>query len=255
MKDKDVDNFEKGGEILSEVMNAALSYAQAGMTLASLDKFIDTEICRRGGEPSFKKVPNYYWASCININEGVVHGIPGERILSRGDLISIDIGVYYKGLHTDMAYSFIAGNELSQVWQDPFLEAGRRGLERAIDAAVVGNRVGDISKAIEETVEGKGYHCVDSLTGHGVGANLHEDPYIPCVARIPIRKTPVLKQNQALAIEVIYTLDKSYLITESDGWTIVNKSGKIAALFEKTIVVNDSEAKVITPFFWEENAR
>ncbi len=250
MKDnqKKILKMRKGGAILTKVMARAINFVQPGMTLFKIDQFIEEEIKSKGAQPSFKMVPGYKWASCINLNAGVVHGVPDQKKIKKGDLVSLDIGVFYQGYHTDAAYTWeIKTNNFSR-----FLAAGKQALKAAIKKAKAGNRVADISSAIQEEIEGKkiGY-CSRELTGHGVGTNLHRLPIIPCFLSQERKKTPILKENETLAIEIIYSQKKSKIKVEPDGWTIVNINGKISALFEKTVLVTTNGGFELTPFLWE----
>jgi len=246
--------MRQGGRLLAEVMSEALKAAQPGVSLKEINQLVEELIRKKGGKASFKKVAGYHWASCINLNAGVVHGIPQDRKIKEGDLVSLDIGFYYQGYHTDMAYSFRAG-ESSFPSRDPFLQAGRRALKKAIKAVKSGGRIGNISQAIQKEIEKAGFRCVETLTGHGIGHRLHEDPFIPCLLLRRISQTPQIKPGMALAIEVIYVAGSPQLKEGPDGWTISTQDGKIAALFEKTIFVKPSNIEVLTPYSWEKNAR
>jgi methionyl aminopeptidase len=242
-----------GGQILSEIMFAAINFVSPNQSLQEINRFIEKAISAKKVSPSFKTVRDYCWASCLNLNEGVVHGIPHPDIkVKAGDYLSIDIGVFHQGYHTDMAYTLkVAGSGST----DKFLSTGKEALNKAIGVVRAGARVGSISQQIQQTIQRAGYTCVESLTGHGVGETLHQEPFIPSVLNSPLEETPLIATGQALAIEVIYTQGKDDLVTDVDGWTIRTRDGKISALFEKTVFVDDYQAEVLTPFFWEENVQ
>jgi len=240
-------NFVECGKRLSEIFAKTLTEIKAGKKLIEIESFADKLIEQSGGKASFKMVPKYHWATCINLNEGVVHGIPNETVIKEGDVVSLDIGLFYKGWHTDMAYTI----QIKNSEESKFLQIGKLALERAIEKARVGNRVGHISRVIEETIENAGYHCVRDLTGHGVGKRLHQEPWIPCFEAMPLNKTLVLTEGMGLAIEVIYTKGHPDIARKNDGWTIVSADGKMSALFEKTVIVSKDRGKVITPFLWD----
>jgi len=245
------------GQKLSQVFHQCLKAIKPGCRLAEIDHLADQLIQQVGAKPSFKTVTGYQWATCINVNEGVVHGIPHPTIIVKaGDLVSLDIGLIYRGWNVDMAYTIKVQNqkdkEEEKQQEEKFLEAGKKALEEAIKMVRPGNRVGHISAAIEQIIEGNGYHCVRSLTGHGIGRQLHQEPWVPCLLVEPIEQTPELKEGMGLAIEVIYTMGKPELKKLADGWTIATQDGKISALFEKTVLVTRKGGKVITPFIWEE---
>jgi methionyl aminopeptidase len=240
--------MEKGGMILAQVMQKTKDLVSPGISLLEIDKFADDLISKNKAKPSFKMVKGYDWATCINLNEGIVHGLPDKTRVQRGDLISIDMGVFFEGYHTDMSFSW----EIDTNNYESFLTAGRVALDEAIKNAVNGNRVGDISQAIQKNIEGKGVgSCARNLTGHGVGKKLHEEPFLPCFLALDIKDTPLLRSNQALAIEVIYMQGSSRTVTDTNGWTISTADGKISSLFEKTVLVGESEAKDLTPYLWE----
>ncbi|MBU2592070.1 MAG: type I methionyl aminopeptidase [Patescibacteria group bacterium] len=250
-----VEDFKTCGRKLSSVFEKTLPIIKPGISLISIEKEICRLIEKSKGEAAFKTVPNYFWASCINLNEGVVHGIPDKTVVKPGDLVSLDVGLKYKDWYTDMAYTLQVRSSKSKIqnWKwGKFLKAGEEALQKAIVAARLGNRVGDISRAIQKTIEDSGYQPVRELTGHGIGRELHQFPWIPCFLDSPIGKTPILKEGMSLAIEVIYTEGSPWLKKTTDGWTIRTADGKMSALFEKTILVAKDGAKVITPYSWGE---
>jgi len=244
--------MQEGGRKLSTTLRQLVKMAEPGVRLADIEKKAQGLIKKTGGEPSFARVAGYKWTTCINVNDGVVHGIPDETEIKEGDIVSIDIGLYYKGFNTDMCRTRIAQPPATS-HQLPanirkFLETGKKALEEAIKQARVGNRVGHISKAIQERIEGSGYSSVRNLTGHGVGKKLHEPPQIPCFLDREIEDTPLLKEGMILAIEVIYAMGKPANYTKIDGWTIATSDGKISAVFEKTIGVTNDGPLILTPF-------
>ncbi len=231
-----------GGKKLRQVMDKVLEEVKPGMTLRRLDEVAEEKIKELGGKASFKMVPKYHWATCLNLNQGVVHGIPDERVIKKGDIVSVDIGFYFQGFHTDMAQTIEAGTRK----KTKFLETGRKALKKAISQVKPGNRVGDISLAIEKTIKKGGYNPVKNLTGHGVGRQLHQEPVIPCFLKGKIEKTPLLKKGMVLAIEVIYALGKPEIFVADDGWTIRTQDGKIAALFEETVALGANGPLILT---------
>ena len=201
-------------------------------------------INEEGALPSFTKVENYRWATCISVNEGIVHGIPKkETIFKKGDLVSVDVGIFYKGFHTDTSIS--VGLDLTPE-NARFFETGRTALKKAIREAKPGKYIFDISKAIEDTITGAGYTPLRALVGHGVGRELHEEPQIPCFVPDGTSRGPKIVPGMVLAIEVMYTQGKSDIGVTEDGWTIVMRDGKISALFEETVCVTTKGPQVIT---------
>ena len=258
--EKEIKIMKEGGQKLALVFAEVVKRIKPGVSLKKLDDLAEELIIKQGGFPSFKTVKGYHWTTCININEGVVHGIPNDYQIKEGDLVSLDMGMLYKGFHTDMARTLWVQNPKSKFPASPamsadrqagrqnpkFLEAGREALKAAIKAAKAGNRVGHISAAIEKVIRKAGFSPVEDLTGHGVGKKLHEDPQIPCFLAQPINKTPVLQPGMTLAIEVIYTWGKPDLVLAEDGWTIKTADGKPAGLFENTVLITKKEPVILT---------
>jgi methionyl aminopeptidase len=228
----------EGGGKLGEVLSEVLGKIKPGLSTLEIDSWIEDRILNFGGQPSFKMVPRYHWASCICLNDEVVHGVPRkDRIISEGDLLKIDLGMLWKGLNTDMSWTVEVQRSKGAGVQRKFLEAGEKALEKAIAAARAGNRVGHISQAIEDTIRGAGYEPVAVLTGHGIGKRLHEEPMVPGVLKARIEETLKLEEGMTLAIEVIYAEKSGEVVLEEDGWTISTKDGKMSGLFEKTIAI------------------
>ena len=232
--DSKIQAMSEGGEMLAEILKKLVAIAKVRVKLSEIEDEARKLLMETGGEPAFMKVPGYKWATCINLNEGVVHGIPNGREIKDGDLVKIDVGLFFHGYYTDTSTSVLVGenDELQK-----FLAAGRVALEKAIEQVKMGNRVGHISQSIQETLAKFELKAVPELTGHGVGRELHEKPYVPGVLSSPIDNTPLLYDGQTLAIEIIYTSGKPDLILANDGWTINTKDGKIAGLFEETVAV------------------
>lgn len=243
----------EGGKILADVLFKVLEHAKVGVSELELDQLAEKLILEKGGEPGFKKVEGYKYTICISTNDVVVHGIPTAYKLKEGDVVGIDCGVYYKGFHTDMAQT-VRIKEKSEKRKaknkdeiDRFLETGEKAMWEGIKAAKLGQRIGDISKSIQNIVEGQGYSVVRSLIGHGVGRDLHEDPEVPGFLDGSISKTPLLREGMAIAVEVIYNMGKSDVIySGSDGWTIKSKDGSLSSLFERTISITSKGTIVLT---------
>ncbi len=241
----------EGGKILASVLFEVLKHAKVGISELELDSLAEKLILEKGAEPGFKKVEGYRYATCISTNDVVVHGIPTNYKFKGGDIVGVDCGVYYKGFHTDMAQTIKIKNQKSKIKSldriDKFLEIGERAMWEGIKAAKAGNRIGHVSKAIQDIVEGQGYSVVRSLIGHGVGRELHEDPEIPGFLDGSISETPLLKEGMTIAIEVIYNMGKSDVTySNHDGWTIKSKDGSLSGLFERTIAISNSGFLVLT---------
>ncbi|RJQ25898.1 type I methionyl aminopeptidase [Candidatus Parcubacteria bacterium] len=253
MDKQKIEKMRTGGKILADVMQELMDFIKEGVSKAELDKKAEELIIKRGGEPAFKKVPGYAHTTCLSVNEEVVHGIPDKRLFKKGDVVGIDCGVYYKGYYTDMSETLRVksqnGDEI-----DKFLEIGKEALFEAIKVARAGNRIGHISKAIQDTVEGAGYSVVRNLIGHGVGEELHQDPEIPGYLATKIEKTPLLAPGMTLAIEVIYNMGKKNVVYRTgDQWTIVTEDKSLSGLFERTVLVAESQPEILTPLSTDKN--
>jgi len=245
---KKIDTMRIAGKMLGEVLAEVLSSVKPGITEIELDRLAERLILEKGGESGFKRVDGYLHTVCVSTNNVVVHGIPKERVLVEGDIIGIDCGVYLDGYHTDMAETIIVGSlQDEKVLQ--FLKTGKKAMYDGIRQAKPGHRVGHISRAMQETIEGGGYSVVRSLVGHGVGKELHEAPEIPGYLEREIRKTPILTEGMTIAVEAIYNLGGVGVKYDgSDDWTIVTEDGSLAGLFERTILITDEGPELITYF-------
>lgn len=233
--------MRKSGQIAASALKKAIQEIKIGVSEIEVDKIVEEEIYRLGGDLSYKTVPGYKYATCITVNEQVVHGIPTERRFVEGDLVSVDLAVVYKGWHTDCAWSVLVGQDMEK---QKFLQTGEEALWKGIKNATDGSRVGDISSAIEEKIEGSGYSIVKSLVGHGVGRSLHEDPEIPGVG---VKGTGMhLKNGMTLAIEVIYAKGAGEVILDKDNWTYSTADKSWGGLFEMSVIVGREEAEILT---------
>lgn len=234
----------EGGKKLGRVKKALALAVKPGVTSMDIEELAVKLIKEEGAEGSFNKVRGYSWVTCINVNEGLVHGIPSRDVVFKnGDEVSIDVGIYYKGFHTDTSIS--VGINLSPE-NKKFLNIGPIALERAISKARVGNYIYDISEAIESTIEGAGYSTIKALVGHGVGRELHEDPQIPCFVPGRIVDSPKIMPGMVLAIEVMYAQGSDKVQILEDGWTIAMRDGKMSGLFEESVAVTPKGPKVLT---------
>jgi len=237
--------MREGGLIHGQIRRSIYDFVQVGTSPHAIEAQTLTLIKNYGVEPSFTKVPNYHWATCINLNDSTVHGIPTSQTpLSDGDLVTVDLGIYYQGYHLDGAFTKVVGHSTPD--KDNFLTGGLCALYAGIKSIKPGNRVGDISSAVQETLSHYNLSAFPELTGHGVGRDLHEEPAIPNVLQVKISSTPQLVIGQTLAIEVIYTAGKPQLLLEEDGWTISTKDGKLSGVFEETVEVTSDGCSVLT---------
>jgi methionyl aminopeptidase len=243
--DKELEIMAEGGRKLGAIKKELASRVKVGVTAEELELLAQKLIKKEGGKPSFMMVPGYSWATCVNINEGLVHGIPKKEIVFKdGDVVSLDMGIFYQGFHTDTSIT-VAINPEKDVLK--FLEAGKRALNRAIETCKAGKYIFDISKAIEETIEEAGYTPIRALVGHGIGKSLHEKPAIPCFVPDGQKFANLrIKKGMALAIEVMYSQGSPDIKIGKDGWTISMADGKISALFEETIGIYSTGSFVLT---------
>ena len=246
-----ITKMSRAGVILGDFLEQVMDAIKPGVSELDLDRLAEKLITGKGGFPGFKKVPGYHHTICVSTNDVVVHGIPTDRIIAEGDIVGVDCGVYLEGYHTDMAETKMVVGQRSRIMDGPqkeeFLRTGKRAMFAGIKQAKPGNHVGDISRAIQEIVEGAGYSVVRSLVGHGVGKQLHEHPEIPGYLEGEIEDTALLKNGMTIAIEVIYNMGSPEVVyTDGDDWTIVSEDGSLSGLFERTVLVTESGPKLIT---------
>lgn len=245
---QEIEIMAQGGAILAHVIKSVLDKAAAGITTKELDDYAEKLIKESGAAPSFKMEKKYGYATCMCVNEMVVHGIPSDCQLKNGDILGVDAGVFYRGWHTDASWTIeIRNSKFETRNHKKFLETGERALELAIEQCVPGKHVGDISRIIEEVVTQVGYSPVKQLVGHGVGRDLHEDPEIPCYLRGKVENTEEIKTGMVFAVEVIYNQGKSPVVySNDDSWTIVTRDGLPSGLFEHTVAITASGLRILT---------
>lgn len=242
--DAEIEIMVEGGNKLREIKARLKRETRKEVKASTIDALAEELILKSGGKPSFKMVKGYKWTTCINVNEGVVHGIPtGDLVFKKGDIVSVDVGMYYKGFHTDTSFSL--GIDVDNDAKK-FLGAGEEALINGIEAARVGNRIYDISYGIEHTLDKANLSPIRALVGHGIGRNLHEDPQIPCFTKGKRNNYLEIPRNATFAIEVMYCRGNGNVALESDGWTIVTADGTISALFEETIAITESGPIILT---------
>lgn len=238
--------MRRSGAKLSRVKHALVAMVRPGVLFEELETEARSLIELEGSTPSFMTVDGYKYATCITKNEGCCHGVPAGKKVEAGDLITIDVGLVYAGFHSDTSITVYAGDEKKAPGQiRVFLETGRRALANAIQKAIVGNSVYDISKAIQNTIEAAGYGAVFQLTGHGIGKSLHEPPYVPCVT-YEQDKRHKLKEGMTLAIEPMYAMGNPELVLGKDGWTYESIDRSLTGMFEETILITSGKPEILT---------
>lgn len=235
--------MKASGAILARVKKKLKQQIKSGVTSLELDRLADKIITQAGAKSSFKTVPGYDYTTCININEGMVHGLPNNLPLKPSDVVTVDCGVYLNGYHTDSSFTVQIPPLDGQTTK--FLETGRRALKKAIQNAKPGKSVYDISLAMQQTAESEGYSVSTDLTGHGVGKKLHEYPNISCYAREEDKKI-ILRPDQTLAIEIMYAAGSSKLQQAPDGWTLSTVDCSLSGMFEETVYITENSPLILT---------
>ncbi len=215
-----------------------------GAKVIDLDRIAEEFIRDNGGVPGFLDYNGYPNTLCISVNDAVVHGIPNAYELREGDIISVDCGVYMNGFHGDSAYTYAVG-EISEE-NKKLLRVTKESLYKGIEAAVSGNRIGDIGNAVQKHAEDAGFSVVRELTGHGVGRNLHENPAVPNYGRRG--RGALLREGMTIAIEPMINAGKKGVYQEPDGWTIRTQDGKPSAHFEHSVAIRNGKADILSDF-------
>ncbi len=240
---REIEKIAAAGALVAETIAHVGTLLRPGITTDELDRAAGVFIREHGGIPTSEGYKGYPKAICISPNDVVVHGIPDEFAVSEGDLVTIDVGVTLDGYIADSAYTFGVG-EIDPESQR-LLDVAQSALAAGIDEAVVGNRVGDVSHAIQDVVEDAGFSVIRSLVGHGVGRHYHEDPHIPNFGE-PGRG-PRLSEGMTLAIEPMITAGASDVHVMEDGWTIRTADGSMSAHFEHTVAITLDGPRILTP--------
>lgn len=234
--------MKKAGSIVRDTLNLIESLVKPGVTTRYLDKKAEEYILSCGAIPSFKGYHGYPSTLCISVNEQVIHGIPSDRILKDGDIVSVDCGANIDGFHGDAARTFPVG-EISKE-AEKLIKVTRESFFEGLKFVRESNRIGDVSNAIQEYVENSGYSVVKEFTGHGIGRNLHEGPEVPNYGK---KGTGViLKKGMVIAIEPMVNMGKAHIRILGDDWTVVTADNKLAAHYENTVVVTSDEPEILT---------
>jgi methionyl aminopeptidase len=248
----DIKNMKQASELVSRTLAEVARYIKPGTTTKKLDEVAEDFIRKNHAVPSFKgygKPSNPFPATlCVSVNDQVVHGLPSSYMLKEGDIVSVDCGVYKNGYHGDQAYTFVVDDCDDATKQ--LLRVTMESLYKGIDAAVHGNKVGDVSNAVQTHCEAHGYGVVRDLVGHGVGRSLHEEPPVPNYGKAGTG--PRLRSGMTLAIEPMINAGTWKVKTMSDGWTVVTADGSKSAHYEHNILVTENDAEILTNFLYIE---
>ena len=238
----EIEKMRAAGQIVGQVLQHLTTMVEPGITTRDLDQEAERMIRAAGGLPTFKGYHGYPASICASVNEEIVHGIPGDRKLKEGDIIGIDCGVTLQGYVGDSAVTVPVGKISDDVAQ--LLEVTRQSLFEAIAQCRVGNRLGDVSHAVEAYVEPKGYSVVQNYCGHGIGRAMHEDPQVPNYGKPG--SGPILREGLVLALEPMINLGRHHTRQLKDGWTVVTVDGKPSAHFEHTVAITADGPQVLT---------
>ena len=239
----ELEKMRKAGMIAGNALHFGGQSIKAGMSTHELDKIIHDYIVKHGAVPSFLGYGGFPASACISINNKVIHGIPSKHeIIHDGDIVSIDVGAYIDGFHGDTAYTFAVGNVSEEAAQ--LLKVTQESLFKGIEQAVAGNRVGDVSHAVEEYCTSYGYGVVKQYVGHGVGSKLHESPEVPNFGKAG--RGPRLVAGMTIAIEPMINAVGEEVKVLPDGWTVLTKSGSLSAHFEHTVAITSEGPVLLT---------
>ena len=239
---REIETMRRSGKITSSVLSELLRSVKAGMTLREVDRMAERGIRERGGIPTFKGYHGFPASICASVNEVVVHGIPGDRVLEDGDLLSIDIGTTFEGYVSDSAATVAIGTPSEAA--ERLMRVTQESLMLGIAKMQKGNRLSDISHAVQQHAEAHGYGVVRALVGHGVGKAMHEEPQVPNWG--DPGKGIVMRPGLVIAIEPMITEGTYEVETLKDGWTVVTADGKLAAHFEHTVALTEEGPRILT---------
>ena len=234
--------MRRAGRVVGMALDMVGDKLTAGMTTGELDQLVEEFIRSHGAVPAFKNYQGFPASACISIDEEVVHGLPGNRVMKEGELVSVDVGSIIDGFYGDSARSFAVGEVSSE--KQELLDWTQESLKAGIDKARKGNKLGAISSAVQEVAEGHGYGVVRQLVGHGIGREMHEDPQVPNVGSP--EDGPMLKTGMVLAIEPMVNMGTFHVKTMPDEWTVVTADGQPSAHFEHTVAITDNGPDILT---------
>ncbi|MEK7664692.1 MAG: type I methionyl aminopeptidase [Patescibacteria group bacterium] len=239
---KEILIMQEGGKILAKVLKEIKNLAKPGIATIDLDRACEALILKYGATPSFKGYHSFPHSICISINEEVVHCLPSSRILKEGDVVCLDLGVFYKGYHTDMAETIAIGKTSFEAKR--LIMVARKALKRGIKKTKIGNTIGDIGNTVQRYVEGQGFSVIRDLCGHGIGKNIHEDPAIPNFGKRGDGQK--LSEGMVICIEPMATAGSWQIKKTKDGYGFSSKDNSITAHFEHTIAITKHGPKILT---------
>ena len=240
--ERDIEAMRVSGALAAEVLNQVGSWIKPGVTTREIDNYAAGLIKERGAKSAFLGYRKYPGNLCISVNDQVVHGLPNDRRVQFGDIISLDVGVIYHGYIGDTAKTVAVGG--CDLLAQKLMEVTERALYEGIAQAVPGNRVVDISRAIQKYVESNGFSVVREFVGHGVGRSMHEEPQVPNF--VDGTSSPKLRPGMTIAIEPMVTAGLPGVKVLNDGWTVVTLDGSLSAHFEHTVLITEGEPEILT---------
>jgi len=238
----EIELMRESGQILAIVLNKVIDAVQPGITTKELAVIADNEVRRLGAEPAFLGYSGFPDVICISINDQVVHGIPGGQVIKKGDIVSLDFGVKFKGMLTYSARSILVNS--TDTIRQKLIDGTQKSLNAGIAVVKSGKHIGDIGAAVQAVLESYGLGVVRDLVGHGVGRLVHEDPDVPNYGNSGTG--PELSSGMTIAIEPMSTLGSYEVYTAADGWSVVTKDGSLSAHFEDTILVTEAGSEILT---------
>ena len=241
----EIELMRQAGRITAGARTIARQAVEAGVTTSQIDKYVREFIVKSGAKPTFLNYGGFPASACVSVNDEVIHGIPGKRVIHNGDIVSLDVGATYKGLVGDCAGTFPCG-EISEEAKE-LIRVTRQSFFEGLKFAKAGYRISDIGAAVQEYVESHGYSVVRDYVGHGVGHNLHEAPEVPNFKQVGVRRPdPRLVKGMTIAIEPMVNIGDYKVKTLSNGWTVVTVDGSLSAHYENTILITDGEPEILT---------
>jgi methionyl aminopeptidase len=247
----EIENMAAAGQVVARCLEMLRSKCRAGITTAELDEAAEKFIRSQGGEPAFKGYRGFPGSICASPNSMVVHGIPGQYVLRRGDVLSLDVGVELDGWVADAALT-VPVRPVSPV-ATKLLRATREALEQGVERCLAGNHLGDVSAAVHERVERDGFSVIRSLVGHGIGRDMHEDPQIPNFGE-PGRG-PLIEEGMVFCIEPMVTAGRHAVRMGDDNWAIYSEDGSLTAHFEHTVAITPEGPRILTPWHLNQQKR